>query len=371
MVNEYAYQRGPAAATTPNENRRLVLDASLACCNTKIMVLITVSSRLSRLDAAKRNHTRRRGIKHDARTSSLETPLTISRGMWPSPLPKPCLRGGTRAKNDLRPGHSRLDRRRLVARSFFDLDDADGRDGSRGTSADPQRIPSPKFVNFASPTTAALVDKLSSYRREYHLPNGKTVTISPLTNELINTTADTLTEGFGDSMGYRNKYEKFLRKQIGEYLTNHIRMLPKALVLVAVLTDGATADAGEEPIDPAHADETAVLVGTCEVSFHPSTRSKHLTLNSPPDLPYLCNMAVREEHKGNGYGSMLLDACERVVLSTGYKSLYLHVRHVDKPALNLYRKYGYEVDGEDIGLVRLLGMDQRFLMKKYLTAKED
>ena len=51
--------------------------------------------------------------------------------------------------------------------------------------------------------------------------------------------------------------------------------------------------------------------------------------------------------------------------------LYLHVRHVDKPALNLYRKYGYEVDGEDIGLVRLLGMDQRFLMKKYLTAKED
>lgn len=279
----------------------------------------------------------------------------------------------------------------MVTRSFFDLDDDEGRGGSRGAAVDPQR---PKFVNFASPTTAALVDKLSSYRRVYHLPNGKKLTISPLTNELIDPTADALTEGFGDSMGYRNKYQKFLRKQIGDYLTNHIRMLPKALVLVAVLADEATgAEAGDTDdagsigeagcIDAAGdvrigvindgdpAGQTAVLVGTCEVSFHPSTRSKHLTLNSPPDLPYLCNMAVREEYKGNGYGSMLLDAAERVVLSTGYKSVYLHVRHVDAPALKLYRKYGYEVDGEDMGLVRLLGMDQRFLMKKYLTAKDD
>ncbi len=322
--------------------------------------MTAVSTRVSRVDARKGNHTRRRGVKQS-------TWLANSRDTWPGAFPKTRLWGAPGARNESLPGESSVERRRLVARSSVsDLDDA-GRDGGQGLANDPQR---PKFVNFASPTTAALVDKLSSYRREYHLPNGNTLTISPLTNDLIDPTADTLTEGFGDSMGYRTKYQKFLRKQIGEYLTNHIRMLPKALVLVAVLTQER--DDGDDPDDDDDDDddETAVLVGTCEISFHPSTRSKHLTLNSPPDLPYLCNMAVREEHKGNGYGSMLLDASERVVLSTGYKSMYLHVRHVDGPALQLYRKHGYEEDGEDIGLVRLLGMDRRFLMKKFLVKKD-
>ena len=190
---------------------------------------------------------------------------------------------------------------------------------------------------------------------------------------MIDPTADTLTAAFSDSMGYLNNYATFLRRQIGEYLVNHVRMLPKALILIAVLEDAdADADATDAvPTSTSTATSTSHLVGTVEVSFHPSTRSKHLTLNSPADLPYLCNMAVNEEHKRAGYGSLLLDAAERLVLNTGYKSIYLHVRHVDKPALQLYRKFGYEPEGEDIGLVKLLGMDQRYLMRKYLQPKNE
>ena len=277
--------------------------------------------------------------------------------------------------------------RGVAVQSFFDLDDDDGRgvrDGRReeqkgtvaadgsdgpGSTAPPPRA---KFVNFTSPTTVKLVEKLSSFRQDYNLPNGKKLTITPLTNELIDPTADTLTEAFGDAMGYLNTYQTFLRNQIGEYLNNHIRMLPKALVLVAVVSDEpANGEDTREEGDDSETDDTGIFVGTCEISFHPSTRSKHLTLNSPADMPYLCNMAVREGHKGKGYGTLLLDAAERVVLSTGYKSLYLHVRHVDAPALGLYRKYGYEPEGEDMGLVRLLGMDQRFLMRKYIGGAKD
>lgn len=192
---------------------------------------------------------------------------------------------------------------------------------------------------------------------------------------MIEPTADTLTSAFGSAMGYANNYTTFLRRQIGEYLTNHIRMLPKALVLIAVIISDDGLDENESPYgqdeDGSSSSSSSVLVGTVEVSFHPSTRSKHLTLNSPADLPYLCNMAVREEHKRAGYGSLLLDAAERIVLNTGYKSLYLHVRHVDAPALRLYRKYGYEPEGEDIGLIKLLGLDQRYLMRKYLTPRKD
>ncbi len=186
---------------------------------------------------------------------------------------------------------------------------------------------------------------------------------------MIDPTADTLTAAFSDSMGYLNNYATFLRRQIGEYLVNHVRMLPKALILIAVLEDADAA--ADVPTSTSTATSTSHLVGTVEVSFHPSTRSKHLTLNSPADLPYLCNMAVNEEHKRAGYGSLLLDAAERLVLNTGYKSIYLHVRHVDKPALQLYRKFGYEPEGEDIGLVKLLGMDQRYLMRKYLQPRND
>ena len=179
--------------------------------------------------------------------------------------------------------------------------------------------------------------------------------VKTLSNEWIEAVADLLTESFADSMGYINAYKKFLRNQIGEYLSNHVLLLPKTVILVGVLK---TIGAGGE--------EHQSLVGTVEVSFDVSTRSKHLTLNPPPDMPYLCNMAVEPEYRRRGFGAMLLEAAEAAVLSTGYKSMYLHVRHADPPAVQLYRKYGYGEEGEDWTLVQLLGLDRRYLMKKFL-----
>ena len=61
-------------------------------------------------------------------------------------------------------------RGRLVVQSFFDLDDDDDdddddRSGPASTPASASATASrAKFVNFASPTTSALVEKLSSFK---------------------------------------------------------------------------------------------------------------------------------------------------------------------------------------------------------------
>lgn len=134
----------------------------------------------------------------------------------------------------------------------------------------------------------------------------------------------------------------------------------------------------------------AVLTSVLELSFSPSTRSKHLTLQSPDvrsarccggwlsfccccgahfsssqllllpgwqarrlttllkawlacrsapeplaplqlvlqSRPYLCNMAVAEVHRRRGYGLALLTAAEALVRSLGENEIYLHTRWV-------------------------------------------
>lgn len=238
--------------------------------------------------------------------------------------------------------------------SAYDVDDADNSSvgGERGY----------KFVKFSSPAQSTLRDTLASFSTSYPILDtmGSESTtvfeVKTLSNEWIGHVADLLTESFADSMGYIHAYKKFLRNQIGEYLSNHVLLLPKTVILVGII----------KRIGP-EGEEHQTLVGTVEVSFDASTRSKHVTLNPPPDMPYLCNMAVEPDYRRRGFGAMLLEAAEAAVLRTGYKSMYLHVRHADPPAVQLYRKYGYHDEGEDWALVQLLGLDRRYLLKKFLT----
>lgn len=226
-----------------------------------------------------------------------------------------------------------------------------------------------KFVKFSSPAQSSLRETLASFSTTFPvetdaLNNDDAVVVfevKTLTNEWIDHVADLLTESFADSMGYLNAYKKFLRNQIGEYLSNHVLLLPKTVILVGIVK--TVGSSGEE--------EHQTLVGTVEVSFDASTRSKHLTLNPPPDMPYLCNMAVEPDYRRRGFGAMLLEAAEAAVIRTGYRSMYLHVRHADPPAVQLYRKYGYLEEGEDWTLVQLLGLDRRYLLKKYLNKKSE
>lgn len=223
----------------------------------------------------------------------------------------------------------------------------------------------------------AVTDALLQFERVYELEdngNAKTLVVRCMSNRWIEPAADLLTESFADSMGYLDVYKNFLRKQIEQYLRKHVLLLPKTAILVAVLTDKANTQG--EPTEELESNvefdsqpKSEFLVGTVEVSFSQSTRSPNLTLNPPPELPYLCNMAVDPSSRGQGYGSLLLDAAEDLILEVGYKSLFLHVRHADPPALSLYRKFGFSEEGEDWPLVKLLGMDRRYLMKKSLVYK--
>lgn len=214
-----------------------------------------------------------------------------------------------------------------------------------------------------------------------------------MNNSWIEETADLLTESFADAMGYLSVYKTFLKNQIRAYLKNHIILLPKTIILIGILeerkdastthgTDDDSTQASalmppsindsiqlqqeeiEEHSDPKH--EKSALIGTVEVSFSPSTRSTHLTLNPPPDLPYLCNMAVQPHYRGSGYGRLLLQAAEDVIKEVGYKSVFLHVRHIDIPACRLYEKSGFQKEGEDWPIISLVGMDRRYLLKKSL-----
>ena len=226
-----------------------------------------------------------------------------------------------------------------------------------------------KFVKFSSPAQSSLRETLANFSTTFPVETDSLNTddtavvfeVKTLTNEWIDHVADLLTESFADSMGYLNAYKKFLRNQIGEYLSNHVLLLPKTVILVGIVK--TVGSSGEE--------EHQTLVGTVEVSFDASTRSKHLTLNPPPDMPYLCNMAVEPDYRRRGFGAMLLEAAEAAVIRTGYRSMYLHVRHADPPAVQLYRKYGYLEEGEDWTLVQLLGLDRRYLLKKYLNKKSE
>ena len=44
------------------------------------------------------------------------------------------------------------------------------------------------------------------------------------------------------------------------------------------------------------------------------------------DRPYLCNMAVAPERRGQGFGTLLMRAAEDLVTHMGERDLYLHVR---------------------------------------------
>jgi ribosomal protein S18 acetylase RimI-like enzyme len=243
------------------------------------------------------------------------------------------------------------------------------------------------------------------FRRSFSFGEAGTLRVEPVAEEWVPAAADLLTDTFAESMGYVAVYTNFLRRQIRKYLMAHMNLPPKTVVLIAILVPPADAEAapdvaghaeraepsgaapedaapsgwlpegmaaagragGEAPASPAPPrGAAAVVVGAVEVSFTAATRARFLTLNSPPDRPYLCNMAIADRHRGRGYGAALLAAAEELVVEAGESAVFLHVRLQDPPARALYTKAGYVPQAEDWPLVRLVGQDPRFLLKKEL-----
>lgn len=102
----------------------------------------------------------------------------------------------------------------------------------------------PKFRPFVARDD--LWRRITSFKREYPLAKGSRLLIQPVTSEWIEGTAELLTDTFAVSMGYVSVYRNFLKRQVRAYVKHHMNLVPKAVILVAIL--------GSEDVDlgPVH-----------------------------------------------------------------------------------------------------------------------
>ncbi|MBN2754585.1 MAG: ribosomal protein S18-alanine N-acetyltransferase [Candidatus Goldbacteria bacterium] len=63
------------------------------------------------------------------------------------------------------------------------------------------------------------------------------------------------------------------------------------------------------------------------------------------DYAHISNVAVAPEFRKNGIATGLLKQVERQVFAAGLSSLTLEVRDNNEAALEMYKKFGYEVKG--------------------------
>lgn len=57
--------------------------------------------------------------------------------------------------------------------------------------------------------------------------------------------------------------------------------------------------------------------------------------------PWICAVFIAEEHRGNAYGSLLLEQAKKDAQAAGYNYLYLSTEHV-----GYYEKYGFQYIGQ-------------------------
>ncbi|CAM9726654.1 unnamed protein product [Discosporangium mesarthrocarpum] len=76
--------------------------------------------------------------------------------------------------------------------------------------------------------------------------------------------------------------------------------------------------------------------------------------------PYMCNLAISEGNRGQGFGKQLVRLCECIARNRwGYGRMYLHVNLGDPVALGLYQSLGYKsIEEYDMPLWfrRLMGL---------------
>lgn len=215
----------------------------------------------------------------------------------------------------------RLERRRITSR-LASSSSPSGSDARLGVVAFAGERPCDRVLD-----RDALVAIQSAFERPaVALKDGATVTLRPMRESDVRALTAVMVDAF------RGTPDERPRARVAKYLLDQLDPDPDEICLVAVLDD-----APDEPI------------AIASLSFSESARggppargSPQANAPTPPDAPYLCNMAVANEHRGRGVAKALLAACDHLAREMGHHDVWLHVRSSDPIAVGLYAASGYE-----------------------------
>lgn len=71
----------------------------------------------------------------------------------------------------------------------------------------------------------------------------------------------------------------------------------------------------------------------------------YIGISAIADEGYIANIAVKEQFRGKGIGTMLVDRCIQLGLKTGLKFISLEVRPSNRQAISLYERLGFKNEG--------------------------
>lgn len=205
---------------------------------------------------------------------------------------------------------------------------------------------------------------LAAWTRSVTLPSSQTLLVRPAQPADLAAAAALLADAFAVSLR-QPKYGRFLQRQVTGYCAARLQSPPHEGVLL-VVTGGP---------------EDGSMLGVCEVSLSPSTRSvQDAKLAAPQNSPYLSNISVLPAARRQGIGAALLGAAQQYVvdaLRAGGAdtaalppAVYLHCAIGDPAALALYTSAGFTVVAQhapwELPIFRQ-GVPRLQLMRRVLT----
>lgn len=201
------------------------------------------------------------------------------------------------------------------------------------------------------------------------LKDGAEVRIRPMVPGDVKALTDVVSSAF------RGTPDERPRARVAKYLLDQLEPNPEQICLVALIEVNqavAAADAVEVEEDEVGEKSEGQPVAIVSLSFTQDARggaasssSKSRSRSSsgagslppPPDAAYLCNMAVRDVHRGRGVAKALLRACDELVTEMGGCDVWLHVRVKDAAAMGLYQDAGYRVTARENAVARMFSKD--------------
>jgi ribosomal protein S18 acetylase RimI-like enzyme len=184
----------------------------------------------------------------------------------------------------------------------------------------------------------------------------------------LGTLAEVLAHSFHSQNGVLRFVYPVLRMGIYEDLRTRLRtQAPHYACIVAVKRSPLSESFVKVNSSPTANAIPDLLAGTVEIGIrqHPPWYFRQ-----SPQL-YISNLAVGAAYRRQGVALQLLNACESIALSWGYKDLYLHVLENNHPARQLYQKAGYQVSHTETGWNPWFGQPKQLFLHKRIVHSEN